>query len=317
MAKTVLITGATGFVGAYLANKIAKNDNVHIIIRRNSDTWRLNSIIKNLNTHYADLTNPIDVDVAIQAINPEIIYHFAAYGTAASQNDFQQIIKANTLGTFNLFQACKKINFPIFINTGSSSEYGKKNKLMQEADLLEPNTGYGIAKASQTLLAQHFGRENDLPIVTLRFFSVYGPYESPTKLMPRLITACQNHHDLTLTSPDSAHDFVFVDDVVKACISAANTSGLNGEIINIGSGKQTSLREVVDTVKALTRADDIKENWGAIPDPTYDSKTWVADITKAKRLLDWQPNYNLVQGLAETINWFNNNQKTMEKKYVV
>jgi nucleoside-diphosphate-sugar epimerase len=316
MLKSVLITGANGFIGANLANKLAKNSHVHIIIRKDSDLWRLKSINKPLDIHYADLADAEAIDSILGDIRPEIVFHLAAYGTHSSQNDLKKILLSDVIGTNNLLTACTRRKPRIFINIGSSSEYGRKNAPMRETDLPEPNTGYGLAKTAQTLLAQNFSREKKLSVITLRLFSVYGPYESPAKLIPRLIQSCLAGQELKLTSPDSSHDFIYAGDVVRACLAAAEKPELNGEVINIGSGRQTSLKEIVDLVKSLTKS-AAKENWGAFPDPPYDSKIWVADISKARNLLDWRPEHNLEEGLAETIEWFKDNQKIIKEKYVI
>ena len=155
MVETVLITGATGFIGACLARKISKTHNVHIILRKDSDTWRIKDIINDLSLHYADLTDGPAVKKIVEAVKPNTIYHLAAYGTYSSQQDCSQIIQSNIIGTLNLLKASEHIGFSIFINTGTSSEYGTKNQPMKETDITEPNTCYGVSKVSQTLLCQH------------------------------------------------------------------------------------------------------------------------------------------------------------------
>ncbi len=302
-SKNILVTGATGFVGACLARRLIKNkDKVHIILRQNSNIWRIKDVLKELNLHRADLTDFRE----IKKIKPQVIYHLATYGAYPFQKDPKKIFQTNVLGTLNLLNACLEVGFDMFINTGSSSEYGNKSKPMSEKDLLEPNTYYSLAKASQTLLCQHLARENNLPIITLRLFSVYGPYEEPTRLVPILINNCLNDKDLSLAWPKTARDFIFVDDVVAAYLKVARSTKLAGHIFNIGTGKQSSLKEIVSVVVKITKA-RVKQNWGAIPGRPFDTNIWLADISKTKKMLNWQPRYNLEAGLKKTVNWFKKN----------
>lgn len=304
-SKNILITGATGFIGACLVHQLVKDkDKIHIILRRNSDTWGIKSILKKLNLHYLDLNNPRDVERVVRKIKPQIVFHLAAYRNYLEES--RKNLETNIFGTLNLLEACNKIGYDIFINTGSSSEYGTKSKPMSEKSLLEPNSYYAVAKAGQTLLCQHWAREKKLPIITLRPFAVYGPYEESKRLVPTLITNCLKGKDLSLVSPKTARDFIFVDDVVEAYLKAAQSPKLAGHVFNIGTGKQSSLKDVVSLVVKITKA-KVKQNWGGMPDRSFDTNVWLADITKAKKLLKWQPRYNLERGLKKTITWFKKN----------
>lgn len=305
--KNILITGATGFVGANLVCRLVKGKNkIHIILRRNSDTWRINNILKRLNLHYADLSNALGIEKVVQKIKPQIVYHLAAYRNYLEES--RENLETNIFGTLNLLEACNKRGYDIFINTGSSSEYGTKSKPMSEKDLLEPNSYYAVAKAGQTLLCQHLAREKKLPIITLRPFAVYGPYEEPRRLVPTLINNCLRGKDLSLVLPKTARDFIFVDDVVEAYLKAAQSPKLAGHIFNIGTGKQSSLKDIVSIVVKITGA-KVKQNWGTMPGRTFDTNIWLADISKTKKMLKWQPKYNLEEGLRKTINWFKRNSQ--------
>jgi len=303
--KNILITGGTGFVGSCLVRRLVKEkNNLHLIIRKNSDKWRIKDVLKNINFHYVDLNNQKEVEKVVNKVNPKIIYHLAAYSNYLDNSD--QNLKTDIFGTFNLLNACLDKNFDAFINTGSSSEYGIKDKAMKESDVVEPNSYYAIAKATQSLLSQHLGRDKGLPIITLRLFSVYGPYEMYHRLIPTLIKNSLNGKDLKLASPKTARDFIFVEDVVDAYIKASKMPKLAGHIFNIGTGKQSSLKEIVSIIIDLTNS-KAKQKWGSYPDRSFDASIWVADISKANKMLKWHPKHNLRQGLKKTVNWFKKN----------
>ena len=308
--KKILITGATGFVGANLLRQLidSKND-IHIIIRNTSNLWRINDIINKVNTHICDLTNRESVEKLVLKTKPQIIFHLAVYGGYQFQRESLKIINTNLIGTINLLDACCKIGFECFINTGSSSEYGLKNKPMSENDLLEPINEYGITKAAATLYCQAIGRRENLPIFTLRLFSPYGYYEGPTRLIPYLIISCLRNKELKIFKPDAVRDFVFIEDVIRSyfIIVEKRENLLPGDIFNIGSGKQYTVEEIFRIIKKLTNIQkgpllkETKNEEHNIP------KIWKANIKKSKKYLNWTPEYFIEDGLKKTSKWFRDN----------
>ena len=307
--KKILLTGATGFVGANLLRKLidSKND-IHIIIRNTSNLWRINDIIDKVNTHVCDLTNRESVEKLVLKIKPQIIFHLAVYGGYQFQKESLKIINTNLIGTINLLDACCKIGFECFINTGSSSEYGIKDKPMSENDLLEPINDYGIAKAAATLYCQVIGRREKLPIFTLRLFSPYGYHEGPTRLIPYLIISCLKNKELKIFTPDAVRDFIFIEDLIKAYFMIVeNKEGvLPGDIFNIGSGEQYTVKEIFEIIKKLTKYTK-KPQWEKMENDNRkikNLKIWIANISKSKKFLNWSPEYSIENGLEETIKWY-------------
>ena len=174
---------------------------------------------------------------------------------------------------------------------------------MGETDFLEPNSYYAVAKSAQTLLCQHVARSQKRPVITFRLFSVYGYYEEPTRLIPTLIRKCLSGEDLEMVSPKTARDFVFVEDVVDAYLKVERLKDLSGEIVNIGSGTQSNLRQVVDLVLKLTGA-RVKVKWGKMPARIWDTSVWVANTKKCAKILGWKAETSLKEGLSRTIEWF-------------
>lgn len=302
-AKRVLVTGAAGFVGAALARRLLEDGHdVHVILKAGSAGWRLADILAELRGHHADLTDEGAVRALVSSIRPEVIYHLATHGAYPFQTNADGIIQTNVLGTWNLLKASARVEYEVFVNTGSSSEYGFKDYAMRETDLLEPNSYYAVAKCAQTLLCQHVAKTEQRPIATLRLFSVYGPFEEPSRLIPTLIRSCLDGRDLALVEPDTARDFVYVDDVVDAYLRIDGLAKLSGEILNIGSGVQSTLARVVDVILRETAA-EVACHWGSMPARVWDAKTWVADCTKSSRLLGWRPSTSLREGLERTVAW--------------
>ena len=285
-----LIIGGTGFIGSNLVRKLVNDgEEVGLLVREQSKTWRIKDLLTQIDLLKGDLMNGEVLKELIQNYKPDFIYHLGAYGNSqAFQKDKDKMFSVNVEGTLNLIDAAKGI--PI-INIGSSSEYGPKDKAMKESDQCNPNNLYGKTKLLQTL----YCKEQEIP--TLRLFSVYGPLENSNKLIPTLIKSKLNNEDLHLIN--SVRDYVYVEDVVEAIIKSRDKyDSIKGEIINIGSGKQYSPKEVL---KELDKIDskELNISWD-FHAAQIEPKEWISDISKSKDLLNWEPQTNLGEGLMKT-----------------
>jgi len=303
--KKILITGATGFIGSNIARYFLKSGaKVFVFTRKTSNKWRINDILDAITEYRVDLLDEEKLEKVVSEIKPEIIIHNAIYGGFTFQQNENDIIKTNLLGTVNLINACAKTGFELFINTGSSSEYGVKNYPMKETDLLEPVNVYGGSKAAATLICQEKAKIGKLPVVTLRLFSPYGYYEAATRLIPSVIIASLSGVNPKASSATPVRDFVFIEDVISAYIKTIEKGDdIHGEIFNIGYGVQHSVGEVISEVISMTN-DRLKPKWGIASNSRIEPKVWQADISKANKILDWYPQYDLKSGLEKTINWF-------------
>src|SRR3990167_7941993 len=189
MNNNVLITGPTGFVGSHLAKELFQRDySVHVLIRKGSDVSRLKSNLPMsmiFHVHEVDLSDQTKLFKIVKKINPSIIYHFAAnpaYGDWSVRKRADKDIQTNIVGTWNLLREISECDYDLFVNAGSSSEYGFKNVAMNENDILEPNSYHSFAKAAQTNLVHTYGLVEKRPVITLRLFSVYGPFEKQTSI---------------------------------------------------------------------------------------------------------------------------------------
>jgi nucleoside-diphosphate-sugar epimerase len=308
----VLITGGAGFVGAnFVHSFVGRGDNVHLIVRPESNLWRIRDVQEKVTLHTLDLSDRKETTVLVASLEPEVILHFATYGAyQGREQDPEATVRTNVLGTMNLLLAASSIPLQCFINTGSSSEYGIKDAPMRESDTTEPTNLYGATKASATLLADYVARTAHLPVITMRLFSVYGPYEDRGRFVPVLVNAYLRGGVPTLLSPDFVRDFIHIDDVIGAYQCAIERIGtVRGNVFNVGSGVQHMLADAVACVKECV---------GSTADPVYsggatpqqEPAVWVADISKARRLLEWEPKLSLAEGLRKDVEWFRSTART-------
>jgi nucleoside-diphosphate-sugar epimerase len=310
--RSVLVTGAAGFIGANLTRGlIQRGARVHAVVRATTELWRIEQVLPSIAVHTADLTDARALDSIVEEIRPEVIYHLAAPGGhPRSREGREQMLRTAVEGTANLLEATATLPHLRFVHVASSLEYGPRVRPLAETDALRPTTFRGAAKAAATLLCQQAARSHGQPIVVLRLFSVYGYWERG-RLIPAAILAALRGRPLSLTSPGYRRDLVFVEDVVEACAKAVERDNVVGEIVNVGSGEQWSNEEVVETVQALCGM-QVPVHVGAHPPSCSDTDHWVADIRKAKELLGWEPRHMLRPGLERTIAWFRSNEELYE-----
>ncbi|MBI2278853.1 MAG: NAD-dependent epimerase/dehydratase family protein [Candidatus Brennerbacteria bacterium] len=304
-----LITGGTGFVGAnFIRTFVARGDEVYVTVRSHSNPWRLSDIKDRVHFCEVNLEEEAEVARVVRLVAPEVILHFATYGgSQGREQDVRTTIAMNVLGTINLMRASVETGFSCFINTGTSSEYGEKDHPMCENELPEPNNLYGVTKAAATMFGRFLGRKHNLSLVTMRLFSVYGYYEDPRRLVPVVIKACLKNGELALASSSFVRDFVFIEDVIGAYDAAiAHREDIKGEVFNVGTGMQRTLGDVVTIVKRVTGA-TIEPSYGAATPVQHEPAMWTANVSKIKRMLGWEPEYSLEDGIAKNVEWFKQN----------
>ncbi len=314
--KRAIVTGGAGFVAANLVRRLLRDGHeVVATVRPQSDTWRIDGLRDDIDCVELDIEDSAQVADLVGREKPDTIFHLAAHGAYSWQRERRRIFETNLGGTMNVLEAAVAHNVNAVVVAGSSSEYGFKDHSPAEAEALEPNSDYATAKAAATLLAGYIGRSESVDVVTLRLYSAYGPWEEPDRLVPKLVSSALAGRLPPLVEPDTARDFVFVADVVEAFITAAEKAeAATGRIYNLGTGRQTTLREIVETARRLFRVDE-EPLWNTMPQRSWDTTIWVADSARIRAELGWEPRTSLEQGLVATAEWLKAAGAAIREKY--
>lgn len=313
MMKRVIVTGGTGFVGANLVRRLLRDGHeVHLFVRSSYAGWRIDDIRNNIHVHEIDLCDAEEVTSLMGVIRPHWVFHLAAHGAYSWQQHIREMVQTNLIATINLVEASVEAGVESFIHAGSSSEYGFKDHAPTETTWLEPNSSYAVTKASATLYCRYMAQQHDAHIVTLRLYSVFGPYEEPGRLMPTVILHGLAGKLPPLVNPDIARDYVYTEDVNEAFLRvSAQTDIERGCVYNVGTGIQTTLRDVIETAQKVLPIRETPQ-WGSMESRQWDTSVWVADNRAIVQSLGWHPTYAFEQGFREMVAWFEANPLLLE-----
>jgi len=304
----IAVFGAGGFIGANLLRRLlAVRADVYGITHQSYVPWRLVGLDSSKILH-GDVTRPEEMKDLFRQQKFQTIFYLAAYGAYARQDDPERIFQTNFFGLHTVLQEAASHGFSAFVHAGSSSEYGSNSKAPVETDPLRPNSFYSVSKVSSSFLMQFMAAKQSLPVINLRLYSVYGPWEEPDRLMPRLIEAGLVGRYPPFVDPDISRDFVYVDDAVDAFVLAA-TRGVQaapGQSLNIATGAQTTIRDVAAHAKDLFGLSD-NPAWSSMPNRSWDLQAWVGNPSHAEKILGWRPSTSFHDGLARMIEWVKKN----------
>ena len=316
MATRSLVTGAAGFIGAALARRlVARGDAVTLLSGPGSDPWRLEQLREVADVSEIDLRDADAVARAVQAARPELVFHLAAHGAYSWQRSLARMIETNVAGFAHVAEAALDAGASAIVSAGSSSEYGLKDHAPPEHELPEPNSAYAVTKASATLLGGWLAGQRGAAITTLRLYSAYGPWEEPRRLMPALVAAGLDRRLPPLADPAIARDFVYVEDVCDAFLLAAeHAQPGSGAVYNVGSGRQTTLRELAGVAREVYGIEE-QPAWAAFPARDWDTDVWVADARRAADELGWSARTPLEAGLAAFAEWMDEQPPPVAERY--
>jgi nucleoside-diphosphate-sugar epimerase len=304
VSDRVLVTGAAGFVGANLVRRLlALGAEVHAVVRPAAPAPRLAGLAAGLVVHAADVRDAAALAATVAAARPTAIAHLAAaHGHPRDPASRAEALAVSVEGTANLLRATETCADARFVHVGSSLEFGPRARPLRPDDPLLPTTLRGVAKAAAALLCAEAARAGR-PVVIVRPFSVYGPWEASTRLVPRAILAALRGEELPLTGPGHRRDYVHVDDVVDGILAALRAPGVEGQAFQLGTGEQWANEELAEQVaKVVGRP--LRVRPGAWPASPSDTGHWVADATTSRARLGWSPRHDLASGLAHTVAWF-------------
>lgn len=299
----VLVTGATGFLGAHVVRSFLERGWAVAAARRAaSDPWRLARLVDahaNLFDAVLDLLEPHSIADALNQSRPQVIVHCAAYGVDHRQQDAMLAIASNVTGSVKLVEAAVEAGVSRLIHIGSCYEYGDHPHPVGEEAALRPQSTYGASKAAATLMTLARANLLELPLVVLRPFGIYGPLEGGHKFVPMVMRACLRNEALALTPGEQVRDYVYVGDVASCCADLAHGDIFPaGEVFNLGSGQGMTLRAFGESIAEVAGQGTSMLQWGKRPYRRDEIMHLVAKTAKTRRLLGWKPATSLRHGLS-------------------
>ncbi|HKO99630.1 MAG TPA: SDR family oxidoreductase [Pyrinomonadaceae bacterium] len=309
----VLVTGGAGFIGSHIAAAMANSGARVRIIDDLSTGHRenLDEIGGNIDFVHASVADEQALSKAIQGV--ELVFHESAIPSVPrSVENPRQTHIASVDSTFSLLLAAKENNVRRVVYAASSSAYGDQPTLPKVENMLpEPLSPYAVAKLVGEQYCQVFTRVYGLETVSLRYFNVFGPRQDPSSqysgVISRFISALLGgEQPVIFGDGEQSRDFTYIDNVVDANLKAAETVKGIGQVINVANGQRITLNELLDEIKDLTGKQDVAPEY---LDPRVgDVKHSLADISRARELLDFEPKVDLRTGLGLTMEWWKNSR---------
>jgi nucleoside-diphosphate-sugar epimerase len=296
--RKVLVTGASGMLGHHIVTLLAQDpqNQIFIPLRRPGNTSFDSAAVTSLR---ADLADPVQVRDAIRSAQCDVVIHCAASGLRFPKPDWFQMAKLNVDSTLTLFEASGEIPNCHFIHISTGLVYQEQKRPLREADSVASLHPYGASKAGADLLIRAAAAEFNRRLTVVRPFSFTGLRDAEGRLFPSLLRAAAMNEPFPMSAGQQVRDFSAVQDVasaVVACVTCAQRDPL--EVVNIGGGDSSTLEQLIRRVcRELELPIDLQ--LGAKPYHPYEPMHLVADLSRARQLLDWQPSTNLAYAVWE------------------
>jgi len=310
--KKVLITGAEGFIGSHLTERLVElGADVTALVQYNSfNKWGwIDTFDKNIKENIKVVTGDIREYDGLKRIvrGQEVVLHLAALiAIPYSYLSPMAYVKTNVEGTTNVLEACREYGVEKIVHTSTSEAYGTALYVpIDEKHPMQGQSPYSASKIGADKMAESYYKSFNMPIVTIRPFNTYGPRQSARAIIPTIISQIlAGKSEIKLGSLTPTRDFNFVKDTVDAFIKVAESPKTIGEVINAGSNYEITIE---DTVRKIIRiiGKDVKilcDDERIRPKNSEVNRLW-ADNTKIKELTGWQPNYCIDKGLEVTVDW--------------
>ncbi|MDF2911697.1 MAG: NDP-sugar epimerase [Sporolactobacillus laevolacticus] len=306
----ILVTGAAGFIGSHLCEKLLRNEQntvvgVDAFIGPTPNSLKqvnLENLLNHPRFKFLKL-NLMTADLEHMLQDVDTVYHLAGMPGVRSSwgKDFDPYVTNNIFVTQRLLEAAKDKPLQKFIYASTSSVYGEQQGKVAEEAYLTPLSPYGITKLTGEYLCSVYAKSFAVPIITVRFFTVYGPRQRSDMAFHRFIVNILKEEPITLYGDGTqSRDFTYVSDCVEGLAAVVKKDNLIGQTINIGGKERATVNETISTMERLTGKMAKIEYLATLKgEPKH---TW-ADIAKAQNLLDYQPKIPLREGLAKEIEY--------------
>jgi UDP-glucuronate 4-epimerase len=308
----VLVTGCAGFIGSHVAEELLKQGNEVIGIDNINDYYDQAQKLTNLEClkvydNFRFIADDIVTTNIINETKPDKVCHLAAMaGVRYSIDNPEKYVQVNIQGFIHLLEQSVKNNVSNFVYASSSSVYGlnKKVPFSEEDSIVSCNSPYAASKRSMEIFASTYNQLYDLPLIGLRFFTVYGPRCRPDMAPFKFLNAISKGDEFKKYGDGSSmRDYTYISDIVDGIVSAIkNENSLKCEVINLGNSTPVSLNEFIETCEQVA---DKKAKYEQIEEQLGDVPVTFADISKAKQLLNYEPKVKLKDGLQHTYEWMN------------
>jgi UDP-N-acetylglucosamine/UDP-N-acetyl-alpha-D-glucosaminouronate 4-epimerase len=304
-----LVTGGAGFIGSHIASTLAKSGARVRIIDDLSTGYRenLDEIGSDIDFVEGSIADPATLKRALDGV--ELVFHEAAIPSVPrSVEDPIQTHIASVDGTFSLLLAARDNKVRRFVYAASSSAYGDQPTLPKSEEMLpDPLSPYAVAKLVGEYYCQVFTRVYGLETVCLRYFNVFGPRQDPgsqySGVVSRFIsTLMSNERPVIFGDGEQSRDFTYIANVVEANMKAASTIAGVGKVINVANGERVTLNELLKEIQNLTNTGHLQADY--LETRVGDVRHSLADVTRAREMLDYQPLVGLREGLERTIEWW-------------
>jgi UDP-glucuronate 4-epimerase len=311
MIMNILITGAAGFIGSHLAERLAGLGHTVTGVDCFTDFYardlKEGNALAIAQAGVALLPLDLSLDDLTSAVaNEDVVYHLAAQPGLAAHSDFETYARHNIHATHRLIEACRRTGkVSAFVNVATSSVYGA-DATGDERSEPRPTSYYGVTKLAAEQLVMAHARDGSLPACSLRLFSVYGPRERPDKLYPKLIRALLEDEPFPLFEGSQHHlrSYTYVDDIIDGMVAVLGSfDRCLGQIINLGSDTAITTGEGIRIVEEIIGR-SVKIMWQ--PRRSGDQLKTHAQIEKARRLLNYAPRTSPHDGLTNEVSWYRN-----------